>query len=62
MLIFDGWSEKKTGHVTITILSIAHMGIPNWAIPTVLVMKVMFLFSFSIHLHSVKATSLMDTR
>jgi hypothetical protein len=38
-----GW-VRKNGHMTITILSIAHMGIPNkerksiyWAIPTVLV-------------------------
>jgi hypothetical protein len=34
MLIFDGWLVRKNGHMTITILSIAHIGIPNWAIPT----------------------------
>jgi hypothetical protein len=28
-MIFDGWLVQKNGHMTITILSIAHMGIPN---------------------------------
>jgi hypothetical protein len=33
MLIFDGCLVRKNGYMTITILSIAHIGIPNWAIP-----------------------------
>jgi hypothetical protein len=75
MLIFDGCLVRKNGHMTITILSIAHMGIPNilkfsflyieiqlliWPFPWDLCHESDVPSSFSTHLQPVMTLALTD--